>query len=127
MEILGFEGNIAEVEVNGTSYSVEVDRKLKQSKTPVLVRKDLPPPSRRESKIMKSIGSQLAVKAPLPGNIMQVFVSEGDKVKKGQKLLSYEAMKMENEMRSEKDGQVDKVRVRRGDSVLEGDILIELI
>lgn len=125
VEVLRFEDNIAKIEVNGTRYDVEVHKEVVQPKTPVLVRKEVPEPQRRETKIKKSISGTL-IKAPLPGNIMQVFVAVGDVVKKGDKLLIYEAMKMENTILAEKDGTISIVKVQPGDSVLEGDVLIEL-
>ncbi len=125
VELLDFEDNIAKVEVNGTKYSVEVHKEQKYSKTPVLVRQPVPSPTRGQTKIKKSIGAT-QINAPLPGNIMQVFVKAGDEVKKGDKLLMYEAMKMENNILAEKDGQVTTVKVQVGDSVLEGDLLIEI-
>jgi biotin carboxyl carrier protein len=120
VEVLKFEDNIAKVEVNGTHYSVEVHKEIKQAKTPVLVRQEVPTPRRSEIKIKKSIGAT-QIKAPLPGNIMQVFVKT-----KGDKLLMYEAMKMENTILAEKEGQIGAVKVQQGDSVLEGDVLIEI-
>lgn len=125
-EIKTFENNIAHIEVNGTTYEVEVDREVKKSKTPTLVRPEVTS-SRQDSKIKKNIStSPSAIKAPLPGNIIQVFVSVGDEVKKGQKLLVYEAMKMENDLLATKDGTVKSLKVAVGDSVLEGDDLIEI-
>jgi biotin carboxyl carrier protein len=126
VEVKNIEDNIATLEVNGTTYDVEINQEVKQSKTPTLVRSEVTP-HRRESKIKKSISSQpSSIKAPLPGNILQVFVSEGDTVQKGQKLLTYEAMKMENEVQSTKDGTVKAVKVAPGDAVLEGQDLIEI-
>ena len=125
VDLQNFEDNIAKIEVNGTSYSVEVHKEVKQSKTPVLVRQAVPSPHRSETKIKKSIGTN-AIKAPLPGNIMQLFVAEGDTVSKGDKLLMYEAMKMENSILAERDGKIISIKVQKGDSVLEGDVLIEI-
>jgi len=125
VEIQNFEDNIAKVEVNGTKYSVEVHKEIKQTKTPVLVRQEVPSPKRSETKIKKNIGASI-IKAPLPGNILQVSVKNGDEVKRGDKLLVYEAMKMENNVLAEKDGVVAAVKVQPGDSVLEGDVLIEM-
>ena len=125
VEVLEFEDRIASVEVNGTRYEVEVHKQVQHPKTPVLVRQEVPAPTRSEAKIRKTIGGT-QVKAPLPGNIMQLFVRNGDAVKKGDKLLMYEAMKMENTIVAEKDGTVSAVRVQPGDSVLEGDVLMEL-
>lgn len=125
VELLKFEGNVAKVEVNGTQYKVEVQKEMAQPKTPVLKRTAVPAPRRSETKIKKNIGA-MQIKAPLPGNIMQIFISTGDEVKKGDKLLIYEAMKMENTILAEKDGSVSAIKVQPGDSVLEGDVLIEL-
>lgn len=125
VEILKFEDNIAKVEVNGTKYSVELQTEIKQAKTPILVRKEVAAPTRGESKIKKAIGAT-QIKSPLPGNIMQVFVKTGDEVKKGDKLLLLEAMKMENSILAEKDGQIIAIKVAPGESVLEGDVLIEI-
>ena len=75
--------------------------------------------------IMKG-GSLYVVKAPLPGIIMQVAVKEGDEVKRGTTLLIYEAMKMENKLVSEKDGIVKSLKVNAGDSILQGDVLLEI-
>jgi len=125
VEVLNFEDNIAKIEVNGTCYDVEVQKQVVQPKTPVLVRQAVPAPSRSETKIRKTIGAT-QIKAPLPGNIMQLFVRTGDEVKKGDKLLMYEAMKMENNILAEKDGTVSAIKVQSGDSVLEGDVLIEM-
>ncbi|MCB0821630.1 MAG: biotin/lipoyl-binding protein [Bacteroidales bacterium] len=125
VEVHKFEDNIAKVEVNGTCYEVEVHKQVAQPKTPMLVRQEVPAPRRSETKIKKSIGS-FQIKAPLPGNIMQVLVRTGDEVKKGDKLLVYEAMKMENSILAEKDGSISAIKVQPGDSVLEGDVLIEL-
>ena len=125
VEVLHFEDGIARMEVNGTRYDVEVHKQVSQSKTPVLVRQEVPAPRRSEMKPKKSFGA-FQVKAPLPGNIMQIFVNTGDEVKKGDRLLIYEAMKMENSILAEKDGAVAAIKVQPGDSVLEGDVLMEL-
>ncbi|MBN3036345.1 MAG: biotin/lipoyl-binding protein [Bacteroidales bacterium] len=127
VEIQQFENNIAEMEVNGSHYTVEVHEEVRPSKTPtILVRKEVPDPRRSEVKIRKTIGSALQMKSPLPGTVMQVLVKSGDNVKKGQKLLVYEAMKMENSILAERDGQITAVRVQPGDNVLEGDVLVEM-
>ncbi|MDN5349972.1 MAG: glutaconyl-CoA/methylmalonyl-CoA decarboxylase subunit gamma [Bacteroidales bacterium] len=129
VEVLKLEGSIAEVEVNGTPYHIEIERQKTESKTPILVRPSRPNPSgsheiKREEKDTKAIPSK--VTAPLPGNIMQIFVKQGDHVKRGDKLLIYEAMKMENNLLAEKDGTIKSLNVHPGDSVLQGDVLLEM-
>ncbi len=128
VEILGFEENVAKVDVNGTLYDVEVQKDLKMSKTPTLVRKEAPQPTKKETKIPKTITrtTNMAIKAPLPGTIIQVLVKPGDKVIIGQKLLTMEAMKMENNVLSEKDGTVKTVNVKKGDTVMQNDVLVEI-
>jgi biotin carboxyl carrier protein len=127
VEIKDFEDNIAHIEVNGTIYQVEVHRELKKPKTPKLVRQEIQT-QRKDSKIKKTITRTTGheVKCPLPGNIVQVFVKEGDTVKLGDKLLMYEAMKMENVIAAEKDGVVKNLKVTPGDSVLQGEMLMEI-
>ncbi|NCA74858.1 MAG: biotin/lipoyl-binding protein [Alphaproteobacteria bacterium] len=128
VEIQGFEENIAKVEVNGTPYDVEIHRDLKMTKTPTLVRAEAPPPKGKETRIPKvsSKTTNMAVKSPLPGTIISVLVKEGDKVSMGQKLLTMEAMKMENNVLAEKAGIVKSVLVKPGDTVLQNDILVEI-
>jgi biotin carboxyl carrier protein len=125
VEIKRLDQNIAEVEVNGTIYHVEMKQEAKQSKTPILMRSE-PAVPKSAHKFRKKISGSNEVKSPLPGNIMNIFVREGDEVKKGDKLLMYEAMKMENTIYAEKEGQVVKIRVKPGDNILEGDVLMEI-
>ena len=124
VEIKSLENSIAKIEVNGSLYNVELQKEVKTSKTPILIRKPvvLPPGSEQ---IKKQAGSY-KVKAPLPGNIMKVFVKEGDKVNTGDNLLIYEAMKMENTLKSEKAGTIKSLSVKEGDTVLQDALLLEI-
>jgi biotin carboxyl carrier protein len=63
------------------------------------------------------------VSVPMPGKVIAVLVSEGDKVEKGQGLVIVEAMKMENEVRSPIAGEVKEIKVTPGDTVEGGAIL----
>ena len=58
--------------------------------------------------------------------IFSVDVKGGDKVTKGQKLLSLVAMKMENQVLAPSDGKVAKVYVKKDDKVNKGDVLVEI-
>lgn len=128
VEILDIEDNIAEIEVNGTHYKVEVHKELIKTKVPKLVRAKVPSPTRKESKITKDIGTKAyKVVAPLPGTILKMFVKEGDTVNVGDKLLIMEAMKMENDVLAEKSGTVKSIKVSQNDSVLQNDLLIEIV
>jgi biotin carboxyl carrier protein len=127
VEIKEIEDNIAKMEVNGTLYEVEIHKEIKTTKTPTLVRSAVPPPRLSEQKIKKTISSGTsAVKAPLPGNVLQIFVKPGDEVKRGDKLLMYEAMKMENMVLAEKDGKILNIKVHVGDAIMQGDVLVEM-
>jgi biotin carboxyl carrier protein len=126
VEIRGFEENIAHIEVNGTGYDVEIERKIKQTKTPRLIRQEVTSPVKTTIDKLEK-GSASPVNAPLPGNIIEIFVKPGDIIKRGHKLLSMEAMKMENQVLAEKDGVVENIKVQPGQAVLQGDILLEII
>ena len=71
-------------------------------------------------------GAGEPVKAPMPGNILDVRVSAGQTVKAGDILLNLEAMKMENEIVAPKDGTLTSVCVSRGQVVETGAVLCTL-
>jgi biotin carboxyl carrier protein len=128
VSITNIEGTIAELEVNGTPYKVEIDKELKQTKTPKLVRAASVPSTDTHKTLAKTqspgVATTGSIKSPLPGVILDVHIKPGDMVKRGQKILVLEAMKMENNIDSDKEGRVTEVKVKKGDSVLEGDVLI---
>lgn len=64
--------------------------------------------------------------APMPGLVVRINVEAGDPIRAGQPLVVMEAMKMENELRSTSDGVVRAIRVRPGEAVEKGTVLIEL-
>lgn len=66
------------------------------------------------------------LKAFIPGNIVEVFVKEGDKVAAGTPLLSFRAMKMVNCVEADAPGVIKSVRVVAEQAVAKGDIMIEL-
>lgn len=63
------------------------------------------------------------VKAPMPGNVLDIAVKPGDPVKFRQQLCSLEAMKMKNAIRSPRDGVIASVEVIEGQAVTHGDVL----
>ncbi len=128
-EVLSIEDNIAEVEINGTKYSVEVDKTMQPVKTPKLVRSVSVPSTDVHPAVAKTSSPSApkgtgTIKSPLPGVILELFVNEGDVVKIGQRLLVLEAMKMENNIEADKPGKVISISKKKGDSVMEGDVLI---
>ena len=65
------------------------------------------------------------IKAPMPGLIIQVSVVVGDEVKKGDSLLILEAMKMENAIKSPRDGKIKKVNVQLKQPVEKNQVMLE--
>lgn len=65
------------------------------------------------------------VKAPMPGLVLNVLVEAGQEVKKGDKLLVLEAMKMENIIKAAGDGKVGRIAVKKGQAVDKNQTLIE--
>lgn len=120
------EDNIAELDVNGTIYEVEIHGEVRTSKTPTLIRKPVEQmPGEGQIKKNESTG-KAKVTAPLPGTILKINISVGDVVTEGQNVIIMEAMKMENQIQTTKAGEVTAIKVNVGDSVLQDDVLIEI-
>ena len=71
-------------------------------------------------------GGELHLKAPMPGLVVAVPVTEGQEVKKGQVLVILESMKMQNELKSPRDGVVDRIKVKSGESVEQKQTLLNI-
>ena len=123
VDINEVEGQEVKVSVNGTNYVVTVDQEMKQQKKTVV---SAPRPSAAAAKPSAAPAAAAGAKVttPLPGTILDVFVNVGDAVKAGQTVVLLEAMKMENNIEADTAGTVKEVKVRKGDSVLEGDVLV---
>lgn len=124
------DNNIAQVEVNGTPYRVELD----EQKAPVkIVNAPRPSAAPRTDTGAKVISKPTAapagayqVKAPLPGTVLSIAVKVGDVVSASDTVAVLEAMKMENAIRAGRDGKVSAVNVSAGDAVLEGTAIVTL-
>ena len=125
VEVQSFENDKAQVVVNGTQYDVDVEREKEEAKPVVAAPRPAAAPKADAPKAA-SAGDANGHKAvaPLPGTIMQIFVNVGDQVKRGDKILMYEAMKMENNFLAEVDGEIKDIKVRVGDNVLQGAVLV---
>ncbi len=121
------ENNIAQVEVNGVPYKVELDRPVA---APVkTVRPSAAPRTTSGDKVIASKPAATgagSIVAPLPGVVISINVKVGDTVKAADTVVLLEAMKMENAIRAGRDGKVTAINVAAGDSVLEGAALITL-
>lgn len=126
VEIKNFEDQKAQIEVNGTTYDVDVHSEVKAPtvKTPKIVAKPTVMQDGQSFATKTVVGA--GIKSPLPGVILEVLVKVGDSVKRGQKVMVMEAMKMHNDVLAEKDGVVSAVNASAGQSVMEGDVLVQL-
>ncbi|MDR3340682.1 MAG: acetyl-CoA carboxylase biotin carboxyl carrier protein subunit [Candidatus Symbiothrix sp.] len=116
------EDTIADVEVNGTPYKVEMNKPAQKHVVTINrpAQTTTPPPISRPQ-TNSGVG---VLRSPLPGIILEILCKVGDTVKKGQKVLVLEAMKMENVINADRDGVIKEVKINKGDSVLEGAELI---
>lgn len=86
----------------------------------------------REKRLRTAAGAGVAetgefhLKAPMPGLVVAVPVSEGQDVKKGQVLLILESMKMQNELKAPRDGKVSRIKVKAGESVEQKQALLSV-
>lgn len=119
------EDNNVRVEVNGTPYTVELEKQVTPKIKPV-VRTESTTPAAAPAPVSRPVvsGGKSGIKSPLPGVILEIKVKEGDSVKRGQTLMILEAMKMENDIKSDRDGRVTAINVSKGESILEGTDLI---
>ncbi|MDR1811954.1 MAG: hypothetical protein LBQ87_03945 [Candidatus Fibromonas sp.] len=100
------------VEINGTRYSVDVS-KIDSSHYGDAVAKPVKQASGK-------------INAVLPGQISSLQAKPGQAVKKGQLLGILEAMKMENEILATRDGKIQVVKVEQGQTVMRGDLILEI-
>lgn len=128
VEINSVEGNIADVTVNGASYTVEMDTPVAPAPAavPAGPAASAPAPTPAAPAPAAPAGTGKVITSPLPGVIIEVSVKEGQAVKAGQKVAVIEAMKMENEIQASFDGTVTAVLVNKGDSVLEGAEIVKI-
>ena len=107
------------ITVNGVAYSVSVEETAAGA-APVAAAPAAAP------KAAAGAAGAVAVKAPMPGNILDVKVTAGASVKAGDVLVILEAMKMENEIVAPQDGTVASINVNKGDTVNSGDVLVSM-
>lgn len=137
--VIDLDGNTAAVEVNGTSYKVDIlgeelnitPRPAAKPAAPVApapqpqVTAPVAQPTPAEqpvapAPVAQPAGNGKPILSPLPGVILDLKVNVGDQVKAGQTVAILEAMKMENNINAELDGVVTAIKVNKGDSILEG-------
>lgn len=100
------------VKVNGETYLVELEE-VKKGEVPAPV---APAPA----------AEGVEINAPLQGTVLQILKPQGSQVKRGEVLLTLEAMKLENEIIAPQDGQVLQIAVAVGDLVEQDQLLVVL-
>lgn len=119
------EGNIAKVNVNGKDYEVEMENApaapVAAPAAPAAPVAAAPAPAAAAA----PAGGKDVI-SPLPGVILSINVTLGQKVKAGDKVAVLEAMKMENDIEAEVSGTVTAILVQKGDSVLEGAPIVKI-
>ncbi len=115
--------------VDGVEYKVDLkENKNKNSQTQ---EENIPTkkPKIQDKNVSKVSSHNIndgTVRAPMPGVILEVKVAVNDKVNEGDILMILESMKMENTIKSSRDGTVESIYISQGDSVQHGQSLIEI-
>ena len=107
------------VNVNGKMYYVEIEETDAPASTAVVPPAPAPVQAAAPVVKAKAEAGSTVVASPMPGQILNILVSDGATVKKGDKIIVLEAMKMENEIVASADGVVTFL-VKKGDSVDTG-------
>ena len=115
------------ITVNGTTYEVVVEEAgSAPSAAPVFTAPAAAPAAPKAAPAPAGAAGANKVTAPMPGTILDVKVSVGQAVKKGDVICVLEAMKMENDIPAPCDGTVASVNVQKGASVSANDVLVTL-
>ena len=110
---------IYKIKVNGKSYRVELEEIEQVESTPLEEKK-----RQENKKIANNNNGGHEVPSPIQGQVTNIKVKVGDKVKKGDVLLIIEAMKLENEVVSPFEGEVTQVLVTKGQNVKAKETII---
>jgi biotin carboxyl carrier protein len=136
VEIAEVEGNIATVNVNGITFELELQKPINAAKHPSMnmpkVETPKPvtpvqaeaPKHQQSQQTTAATGSGTPIKAPLPGTITDIKVVVGQKINVGDTVIVLEAMKMQNNIEAELAGTVTAINVNRGETVMEGAVLL---
>lgn len=87
----------------------------------------------REKRLRSALSGRVAdhvdyhLKAPMPGMVVSIPVTEGQSIQKGDVLVVLESMKMQNELRSPRDGKVTRLRVKVGDRVEQKETMLSVV
>lgn len=113
VEIVSRKQNEYEILLNGVSYTFSVETPFSLKRKKLLAAN-------------QSAASVEIIKAPMPGKMLDILVSPGQEVNKGESLAVLEAMKMQNTIVAGNKGHVTRVCVKAGQTVSKDEILIEI-
>lgn len=132
-KILKYDGSTARVSVNGFEYSIDIDTdgtpqapKLVRSEKAASTAAAIAEPIKPKQISPLAPASAGGITAPIPGLVMDVKVKPGDNVAVDDVIVVLEAMKMESDITSHLAGKVTNVLVHKGDTVQEGQLLVEI-
>ncbi|MBZ8185321.1 biotin attachment protein [Campylobacter coli] len=114
----GIDENKFTVSVNGNKYHVEISAGFDKDVNIKSIHKADP-----QEDIMQDADSSEGIQAGISGNVFKIYINEGEEVKSGQVVMILEAMKMEIEVSAPKDGIIEKICVKTGDSVSENNLV----
>ena len=103
------------ITVNGNVYDVTVEEGT-GSKTAAAPAANVAPVIAPKKPAAPAAAGSIVVNAPMPGKVLSITASVGDSVKKGDTILVFEAMKMENQLTAPEDGTVASISVVVGES-----------
>lgn len=114
----GIDENKFTVSVNGNKYHVEISADFDKDVNIKSIHK-----ADTQEDIMQDADSSEGIQAGISGNVFKIYINEGEEVKSGQVVMILEAMKMEIEVSAPKDGIIEKICVKTGDSVSENNLV----
>ena len=114
------------ITVNGNVYDVVVEEAGGAVSAPAAAKAAPKAAPQAAPKAAVGAAGSVKISAPMPGKVLKVNTSAGAAVKKGDVLLVFEAMKMENDITAPQDGTVASVNVSVGQSFEPGELLVSL-
>ena len=128
VEVNLISSNNAEVRVNNKNFDIKISNDLAEPKKaepkkaePKKAEPKKAEPKKAEQSVQGNPGDLLAL---MPGKIIKVLVSEGQKIKMGEPVIIMESMKMEQTIVSSADGAIESVNVSEGDTIEVGSVMI---
>ena len=104
------DGTPGMVELNGKLYYLHVERQITHKQ--------------RKSSSKEKLGAKIICE--LPGKVIEILVKQGDVLRKGQRLIVLESMKMKNMITTHRSGKVKRIHVEEGHNLLKGCLMIEI-